>query len=215
MSLKAYLQKHFVDKATFASLANVSLDRLDQLIAAEAVPSATYICNGDSIYSAAFGVIETCEPLTGAYFRPECVRWATLAAQAPKGEERATVLAVLTRELRDSLRGHMENATAREAKVQEFLPHFSNGTFGLCVADPASGAGIARKEMLQEKLSALTENGSNPFPAGVSQKDLLDLIDGYANAAMPFSPAEYERSSRRRLVDDLRPRVANAREAPR
>lgn len=92
--------------------------------------------------------------------------------------------------------------------MQAYLPYFFNGTFGLCVADPASGAGIVRKEMLQEQLIEITANGSNPHPAHCSQAQLLQLIDDYAAAAMPFSPAEYARSSRKRLVDDLRPRVA-------
>jgi hypothetical protein len=61
-----------------------------------------------------------------------------------------------------------------------------------------------KKEMLQEKLTALTANGSDPHPAGFSKNELLQLIDDYASSAMPFSPAEYERSSRKRLVDDLR-----------
>jgi hypothetical protein len=41
------------------------------------------------------------------------------------------------------------------------------------------------------------------------KSELLQLIDDYAISSMPFSPAEYERSSRKRLVDDLRSAVAN------
>ena len=208
MSLKEYLQKHFVDKATFASLADMPLGRLDELIAAEAVPAATYTCNGRSISSAAFGTIEIAEHLTGEYFRPECVRWATIAAQAPLGSERASVAAVLTNELRAALGGHFQDSAVLEEKVSQFLPAFWNGTFGLCVADPSSGAGIARKEILQERLTAITGNGSNSHPRRVSKQALLALMDAYADAAMPFSPAEYDRSSRKRLVDDLRPIVA-------
>ena len=208
MLLSDYLQLHFVDKPTFASLAGITPDRLDRLIATDAIPVATYTCDGKSVHSAVFGAIEINEPLTGEYFRPECVRWAKIAAAAPAGSERAAVLAELTRELRLALHDSLDNSTAIEEKIHGFLPAFWDGTFGLCVADPSSGAGIARKEMLQEKLTALTANGSDPTPAGVSRNDLLRLIDDYAGAAMPFSPAEYERSSRRRLVDDLRPAVA-------
>jgi hypothetical protein len=64
--------------------------------------------------------------------------------------------------------------------------------------------------MLQEKLTSITANGSNPFPAEISQVELLQLIDDYAASVMHFSPAEYGRSSRKRLVDDLRPVVAKA-----
>ncbi len=210
MSLSPYLQEHFVDKPTFASLTGISIERLDQLIAAAAIPGATYTCDGCSVCSAAFGDTHTQESLTGAYFRPECVRWARIAAQSPVNLEQHHVLRQLEGELRIALRNYCEDPAAIEAKVQSYLPCFWNGTFGLCVADPSTGAGIARKEMLQERLTAVTENGSRPSPAGISQQELLRLIDDYAAAAMPFAPTEYERSSRKRLVDDLRPGVAMA-----
>lgn len=210
MLLSTYLRKHFVDKPTFASRAKIPLERLDQLLDAGAVPAATYTCNGNSVSSAAFGTIGIPEHLSGEYFRPECVRWATIAAQARPGSERVQVLAELTGELRVALQAQMADPAAIEEQIQKFLPFFWNGTVGLCVADPSSGAGIARKEMLQKRLTEVTANGSNPFPAGLESRDLLDLIDAYAEAAMPFSPAEYERSSRKRLVDDLRMVVAKA-----
>lgn len=206
--LKDYLQKHFVDKPSFAALAGISPERLDELIAAGALPHASYTCDGNSITSAVFGITPIQEPLRGEYFRPECVRWAKMAANAPAGSERLAVLTVLISELRLSLQDYVEDSTAIEAKIQGFLPYFWDGTFGLCVADPSSGRCIVRKEMLQEKLTALTDNGANPFPAGIQPEDLLQLIDDYAHSSMEFSPAEYERSSRKRLVDALRPMVA-------
>ncbi|WP_193163919.1 DUF6058 family natural product biosynthesis protein [Microbulbifer hainanensis] len=210
MLLGVYLRKYFVEKNTFTMLAGISIDRLDQLIADKAIPSATYTCDGDSIYSEIFGRTPISEPLTGEYFRPECVRWAHIANRAPFGSERSTVIAELTKELRGALERHCESEKIIESKIQGYLPYFFNGTFGLCIADPSNGASIARKEILQEKLVEITENGNLPSPAGISKEDLLKLIDDYAESAMPFSPAEYERSSRKRLVDDLRPVVDRA-----
>ena len=208
--LKTYLQKHFVDKPTFASLLGVTVERLDELIAAKAIPGPTYTCDGSSVRSAAFGAIRIEESLSGEYFRPECTRWAKIANQAAPGKERDAVLSELTNELKTGLRTYFKDPTIVEGKIQNFLPYFLNGTFGLCAADPSTGTGIARKEILQERLTELTENGSNPSPPGVSKSELLRLIDDYAVSAMPFSPAEYARSSRKRLVDDLRPLVARA-----
>lgn len=210
MPLQTYLQDHFVDKSAFASLAGISTDRLDQLIATGAIPDATYVCDGVSVSSAVFGNTPIRQPLIGEYFRPECVRWARIADQAPPGSESEAVLAELKNELRIALQGHFESDDAIESRIQGYLPYFLDGTFGLCVADPSTGAGIARKEVLQEKLTALTANGSLSAPTGISKEELLKLIDDYADSAMPFSPAEYERSSRKRLVDDLRSAVANA-----
>lgn len=210
MSLETYLRTHFVDKTTFALTVGITVKRLDQLILAKAIPAATYTCDGLSVASAVFGVTTINESITGEFFRPECVRWVQLATQAPTGSERAAVLSQLSTELRTSLAEHYSSAETIESKIEAYLPYFFNGTFGLCIADPSTGAGIVKKEMLQEKLIALTANGSIAAPAETSIKQLITLIDDYADSAMPFSPAEYERSSRKRLVDDLRLALANA-----
>lgn len=213
MLLDAYLRDHFVDKPTCAALAGIPVHRLDALISAEAIPAPTYCCNAGTIDSAAFGPIDTDSLVSGAFFRPECTRWVRIAADAAAGEERAAVVSTLAAELAAHLRTCCDDASMVDAKVEALLPHFFNGTFGLCVADPSSGRGIVRKETLQETLVALTCNGSNPTPPGIAAGELLRLIDDYAAAAMPFSPAEYARSSRKRLVEDLRPRVLSAHQA--
>ncbi|WP_447595262.1 DUF6058 family natural product biosynthesis protein [Stenotrophomonas rhizophila] len=213
MLLDAYLRDYFVDRSTCAALAGITVQRLDALIAAEAIPAPTYRCNAGTIHSAAFGSIDTDSRVSGAFFRPECTRWVRIAADAAAGEERAAVVSTLAAELAAHLRTCGDDAHRVDAKVAALLPHFFNGTFGLCVADPSSGRGIVRKEVLQETLVALTCNGSNPAPHGITAGELLTLIDDYADSAMPFSPAEYARSSRKRLVEDLRPRVLSAHQA--
>ena len=211
MSLAAYLKEHFVDKPTFASLASISVQRLDQLIAAGAIPRATYICDGKSISSSAFGMIEIPESIVGEFFRPACIRWVHLADSAPNGSEKLAVESKVADEIRTALITLGErDPVAIETRVQTYLPSLFDGTFGLCVSDPSTGSGIVKKEILQERLTAITENGTNATPSDLSKSELLRLIDDYAQAAMPFSPAEYARSSRKRLVDDLRPSVAKA-----
>ena len=203
MSLKTYLETHFVDKPTYAELAEISVDRLEDLIALNAVSTFTYCCDGRSIYSAVFGCTPISEPITGEFFRPECSRWVRIAHQAAAGDERRDVLRVLKHEVISALKAYYTSDEQIQAIFENYLPAFFDGTFGLCVAAPSTGAGIVRKEELQKTLIALTKNGTVFSPAGVTNKALKELIEQYANASMPFSPAEYQRSSRKRLVDDL------------
>lgn len=206
--LQTYLDRYFLTKTAFAATAGVTPARLDALLALQAVPAPTYTCNGSTFHSAAFGPTDTTDAATGEYFRVDCTGWVQLADSAAQGQERATVIAALAAELDASLTAHLPDPALRQARIEAWLPYFFDGTFGLCVADPATGAGIARKEVLQDTLVSLTANGSDPAPAGITPAALLQLIDDYAAAAMPFSPAEYARSSRKRLVEDLKPRVA-------
>lgn len=205
-SVKAYLDAYFLPKARFAELAQVAPDRLEALIALEAVSQPTYICTGQSIRSAAFGETDIDENVHGEFFRPECARWVEIANCAPAGQERSAVLDTLRSECRAALREELDNAEV-EARIDRFLPHFWSGTFGLCVADPSSGAGIVRKERLQERLTQVTDQGINSDSHGLSPREILALIDEYERASMPFSPVEYERSSRKRFVEDLRKKL--------
>ena len=120
----------------------------------------------------------------------------------------AVALATLnltTWRLRDSFHDNgAPIADGLQARTESAWTHFLNGTFALCVANPISEAHIAFKEVLQEKLTRQSENGSKTvFPLEQIQP-MHELIDAYAAAAMPFSPIEYPLSSRKRLVEDLR-----------
>jgi hypothetical protein len=89
-------------------------------------------------------------------------------------------------------------------RTESAWKYFLNGTFALCVANPISEFHIAHKEVLQEKLMHQSENGSKGIYSAEQAVKMHELIDAYAAAAMFFSPIEYPRSSRKRLVEDLR-----------
>jgi hypothetical protein len=77
----------------------------------------------------------------------------------------------------------------------------------MCVANPETEAAIAEKDVLQEKLISLSENGARSEYSAAEARVLFEVIDCYETASMPFSPAEYGLSSRKRLIDDLRLRL--------
>jgi hypothetical protein len=101
-------------------------------------------------------------------------------------------------------------ADGLDARIDSLWTHFLHGTFGLCVANPSSEFEIARKEVLQEKLIALTDNGAKLRFTPDDVRQLAPLIADYAAATMPFSPFDYPLSSRKRLVDDLVSRIKAA-----
>lgn len=213
MSLAGYLKKYYVDKSTYAALAGITTQVLDRLIHIGATPQATYVVRGDTISSFVFGETSPICATEGEYFHPGCVRWVKMAVAVSEESARSVVLQALEEELHTGLSepligGYSLSKEAIENKIDAFTVYFLNGTFGLCVSDPSSGAGIARKEMLQEYLAMITDNGRISSPEGISKDSLIRLIEQYADAAMPFSPAEFERSSRKRLVDDLLDKIS-------
>lgn len=158
----------------------------------------------------------------GSYFHPLGKAWVTLALEIQSPTELKSrfvrnfgnalrALDAGTWRLPDSFTGSgTEIPDGLSARCEAAWAEFLRGTFGLCVADPSTNYSIANKEILQEKLSTVTNQGADIPDDSSAREDLLRLIDEYATAAMPFSPVEYSRSSRKRLVEDLSQRLANA-----
>lgn len=202
-----YLKQHFVDKAALAALADLPIDVIDRLVHNGAVPQPAYVCDSRTIRTAAFGRIEIEERICGEFFRRGDVRWLRIAVSARYENARDAVQRRITEELCSALRLSGVSPEDVYSKLQTYLPHFWDGTFGLSVAEPETGAGIVAKRRLQEQLIRLSQDGRDPAPRGIARSVLIELIESYRSVTMPFSPAEYELSSRKRLVDDYRQRV--------
>ncbi len=224
--LDSYLAQHYLTDAQLAQAAGISIDDLDALIGARLVPAPSYVVSAQgSVTSFVFGDMAAPGSSAGRYFHPSQCVWIAVArhaiancAQGRLQQQFAakfgTALAMLnqtTWRLRDSFADDgAPLADGLRARTDAAWTHFLHGTFGLCVANPISEAHIAYKEVLQEKLTAQSDNGVRTLFAPPEVAPLLELIDAYAAASMPFSPVEFGRSSRKRLVDDLRPKLQHA-----
>ena len=225
-----YLEKFFLNQTQFATLCEVDEACIDRLITALCIPAPSYIVSANStIYSFVFGELPSPYAIPGRYFHPAHKIWL---ARAQKLEREVGIVAApellktcfkknfvtALKELDASLwrlpdcfdAQGKDIASGLELRAQSAWEQFLHGTFGLCVANPISEAHIAQKEILQEKLNSLSEQGNKLNFTTEEGNDLLQLIDEYAEASMPFSPAEFELSSRKKLVQDLRLRIQNS-----
>lgn len=228
--LDIYLAGHYLNGDQFAAACGISTGEVAALIQGRLIPAPSYVVTeAATLRSHAFGEMPAPGSTPGSYFHPAGVAWVAIARRAVadsgyeagqgKVKERFAAnfqaalaeLNATTWRMRDSFNDDgsplVDGLLARTDAAWE---HFLRGTFGLCVANPSSEAAIARKEVLQEKLTQLTENGAKTEFPRQDIAALLDLIDAYADAVMPFSPIEYPVSSRKRLVDDLRGRIKPA-----
>lgn len=227
-STQDYLDQHYLDQTQFAEHCGLRLQNIEELVAAELIPAPSYlVIDVQRCKSVVFG--ELLDPnfveelKTGTYFHPAASVWAKYAFDTLQNlganearkiirkqfaEEFAQALAIENKDtyrLRDCFdEAGAAIAAGIEQRVNTNWQHFLNGVFSLCVAKPDSITNIVHKEILQEKLSAISENGKRVDYQGEDLAALKKLIDEYASSAMPFSPLEYPRSSRKRLVEDLR-----------
>ncbi|HZH42526.1 MAG TPA: DUF6058 family natural product biosynthesis protein [Lysobacter sp.] len=226
--LDRYLRDHYLDGARFAAACGIPVETLQQLVDARLVPAPSYVVEDGILHSVVFGPFAAVDVTGGRYFHPGNAAWVALALRArdEHGEQAGAWLeARFRRRFADAL-AECDRAIGRlpdaftdagapiadglRARTDAAWTHFRQGVFGLCVADPSTERSIARKEVLQEVLARLSDNGiRREFDDDVRER-LPALIDDYARAAMPFAPVEYSRSSRKRLVEDLRAALAVA-----
>lgn len=226
--LEIYLKNNYRTANELAAACDISVDELDGLVKERLVPQPSYTVNSqDTLISQAFGELPAGGASAARYFHPGNAAWITLALDARKesGAEQAhrnlkdrfkrNFIAALqeldktTFRLSDSFTNTGQPiARGLDSRAEKAWDSFLKGVFSLCVADPSSEKAIARKEVLQEALTNLSDSGLGADSSPEAKSHALDLIGQYAQAAMPFSPPEYPRSSRKRLVEDLRTRIS-------
>jgi hypothetical protein len=224
--LDIYLARYYQNAEEFASNCGISPTQLSELMDQQLIPEPSYIVTKEStLKSYVFGEMDASGSTPGHYFHPANRTWVALALSS-KGLGSSNELK--TRFL-NNMRYELEQLNKTlfrlsdsftndgtpipdglAARTEPLWEHFLKGTFGLCIANPATECEIARKEILQEKLSAVSENGTKLHFTESETTALLSLIEEYAKASMPFSPIEYHRSSRKRLVQDLKGRLTKA-----
>ncbi|MCL6712504.1 DUF6058 family natural product biosynthesis protein [Pseudomonas sp. R2.Fl] len=220
----AYLQRHYWTADRLATACGLEIVQLDTLLAHGLVPAPSYVVGADGgLQSAAFGDFPEAGATPGRYFHPDTVAWVARAHEAIAQEGPDAARATLERRFRHNfaialadldrslvrLPDSFDNqgaprAAGLDARTADAWDAFGQGIFGLCVASPATEQAIATKEILQEALTALRERHlQRAFAADIDGAVTRALIARYARAAMPFSPLEYPRSSRKRLVEDF------------
>jgi hypothetical protein len=225
--LDVYLSQYFLDTEQMASAARLSVTEFLALVRERLVPGPSYVvADGATLKSYVFGEMPASVAKNGSYFHPSTAAWVERARHAIADVGRAQAGAALRARFASQMQSalaDLNGSTWRLSdcfaddgtvlgegmarRMQSLWAHFVHGTFGLCVANPVSEADIARKEVLQEKLTVLSANGTKFAYTADEALAMLDLIDAYAASAMPFSPVEYAVSSRKRLVEDLAARI--------
>ncbi len=223
-AMNNYFATYYLTDAQLSCAAGIGVDELDRMIRQRLLPAPAYVVTGSGeVISFVFGKMAATGAQPGRYFHPAQTVWIALARDiiatwpastaAVRMKQRFTsryadalaTLNLTTWRLYDSFDQHGAPVSASlQARTESAWQSFLNGTFSLCVANPISEAHIAHKEVLQEKLIQQSENGKKTVYSSAEAAAMHELIDAYAAAAMPFSPAEYPLSSRKRLVDDLR-----------
>jgi Family of unknown function (DUF6058) len=223
-TLRDYLARYYIDLDELALLTGIAVVEVEHLVASKLAPAPSYVVTPDrKLISCVFGEFEAQDAPQGRYFHKDGHVWLTQAAEAhrrlgvvaAREELRARFKSNFTQALQgindslvrlpDTFSGSGELKLERlNKRFEETWDALIDGVYNLCVADPSNERSIARKEMLQEYLQEISSKVQTGDSLDASERHrVLSLIQQYADAAMPFAPPEYPRSSRKRLVEDF------------
>lgn len=222
-----YLEDRFVPRAMFCEIAEVDEREFARQLDGHLVPSPSYTVAGNMLRSAAFGDLGLTDAADGEYFPPDAQAWVRKASElTAANREQATqaMRQAFVEELTVALSEWNRNQwrlpdsfddagfgiqAGLDGRQNGFWQAHLAGIFGVCVARSASIEAIVEKELLQERLAAITANGTRRDYDDEDRCVVTALVDRYERASMPFSPPEYPRSSRKRLVEDVRRLLAS------
>jgi hypothetical protein len=194
MDLITYLDTHFLTRAQLLDLAALGDAELGQLQRAGAVPRPSYRLALDLACDSFFGLHE--EHVAREYYARGTPAWIGAVRAAPDAAFACFAQRYRARLAQLELRSSAPKLNdGLDAHLRDEWQHFLSGTYGLCTRTGLPEQ-IAEKEAAICVITELVEHGDSPR--------LRAAVALLVRASSPFAPHERARSSRRRLVEDVR-----------
>jgi hypothetical protein len=191
MNLITYLRRHLLDTT------QLDAPRLADLQQRGMAPQPSYRLRMAIDCESFFGAHqESCEL---AYYATGTAAWLADVAQLP---DAAAAYALFARRYAARL-AQLGAPPRTDDYLQSEWQHFLAGTYGLCTHDGLPEA-IAEKEAAIANIKSVIENRSEHALTGDEKLYLRHWVNVLDKASSPFAPHEVARSSRQRLVNDVR-----------
>jgi hypothetical protein len=222
-----YLRGHFLSLEQLSEAAGVTAQRILSLVAHGCIPRHSYELKRVTLVSSfVLGDVPIREDDVQRFYAPALSHWIKIAEEMATDSSlervaaqiKATFCAGYKRALLglDAHDADLMGCATTEGRVddekfenmfEELWTHWLQGTYGLCVWSPLSPEDVLRKELAVARLTRLTLDGKKPVFSQDERAEVLRAIGEYDAVAMPFAPHDYSSSSRKRLVDDVMPRL--------
>jgi hypothetical protein len=191
MNLTTYLNRHFLDTGALDGALLAGLQQRGM------APAPAYRLRIAVECESFFGAhSETCET---HYYASGTPAWLADVAGLP---DAAAAHALFAQRYRDRV-AQLGAAPRTDAYLREEWQHFLDGTYGLCSRDGLPET-IADKEVAAANVKDIVDKGREQVLTAAELLYLRHWVNLLDRASAAFAPHEVARSSRRRLVDDVR-----------
>ncbi|BBN83708.1 hypothetical protein PA25_36930 [Pseudoalteromonas sp. A25] len=204
MQLLDYLNDNFISLSQLLSASGASEQELRLYQLNGMMPKASYVLNLHLSCNSFFGHHQ--EQTECEYYAKGYLYWLGIVQANADPEFIYQAFSQRYQQTLDALKaqGYQCNDEKLSTKLAEHIEsewqHFLSGSYGLCTRSGLP-ENIAAKELAIAQINELTRNenlGANELSALTKAVDLLD------KASACFAPHERQRSSRHRLVDEVR-----------
>jgi hypothetical protein len=205
MELIDYLNHHFFSREQLLARCGAGGDMLDELQRLAMMPLPSYRLRLTVACDSFFG--PHTEQAALEYYAQGCVAWLGLLQTLDGPDQAFEVFAGRYRSRISQLAA--EGITpahadlAGSAHIAAEWRHFLAGTYGLCTVSGLP-EDIAAKEAATTLIKELTAEGPQRSLTGEQRRRLGAAVDLLDRSSAAFAPHEVARSSRRRLVDEVR-----------
>jgi hypothetical protein len=197
MNLITYLDAHLLSTARLLAASGMSATLLSRLQQDGMAPQPSYRLRLSIDCTSFFG--EHSEHCEQDFYATGAVDWLADVAKLTDG---AAAFGLFV----ERYRARVAQLGA-EPRTDEYLlsewQHFLSGTYGLCTRSGLPEA-IADKEVAIANIKSIVDNRGEQVLTEDERQYLRHWVDVLDRASAPFAPHEVARSSRRRLVDEVR-----------
>lgn len=207
MNLQEYLETNFYTRSELMRLAALSAAEFTRFQELRMMPAASYTLRGAVTCTSFFG--HQADSIELQYYARGYVEWLDLLKQS-KGTDAAFALFreryrnKITELMAQGFRSSHEKVTiGLDAHIHTEWVHFLNGIYGLCTRSGLP-EDIAAKELAITIINEVTSDEKSVEADPLALERLRAAVDLLDQASSAFAPHEVERSSRNRLITQMR-----------
>jgi len=207
-----YISDNYIEFEEVIKIANISSEKLNELIENKLVPNASYVINSEIVISSSLNDSHKVV-LEKKYFHPSILQYIKENAEISNPEK---FKIIFKENLLENLKNHAhktfaygnvfdENGVIDDQKIDEALEeewnYFCKGVYGICTLNNNEND-IIEKEIAIKRILDFIANKSS-FTTEDQQNILKELNDEFNKATSNFAPYQRELSSRGKYLDKL------------
>lgn len=207
-----YISDNYIEFEEVIKIANISSEKLNELIENKLVPNASYVINSEIVISSSLNDSHKVV-LEKKYFHPSILQYIKENAEISNPEKFKTIF---KENLLTNLKNHVqqtyaygnvfdENGVINDEKAEQALEeewnYFCKGVYGICTLNNNEND-IIEKEIAIKRILDFIANKSS-FTTEDQQNILKELNDEFNKATSNFAPYQRELSSRGKYLDKL------------